>query len=896
MIDDESRRGAAVHVDRLHAASGGVGVQVRIDGGVSKRRSTVKTTVGEPPFVGRDTDLRAIEDGLHARRVVILHGTPGLGKSRLAREYAHAHATAYPGGMFLVPFDQTPPTELAKLLRGTGHTPYADEPIEDQCRRALEEIGSLGRALVIYDAVADEPILRDWLPYEGLDWHLIVTSTSASWARSWSVVDIAPLAPTAAQALVASILDDEAAAARLSAPIAAKAAGLTIELCASAAAARERLRRGRSVEGVSTELARQTMSSFESAWALLPEDARRALRLASAFEAPHVPWSLILGALQRLGWTMQAVEDAIDAARDRKLATGDSETIEIHRLVAQFVRAREALDVTTRRAMLSGLIECATHYGQRPNDPEQRARLLAHSLAAEDWADLIEDGRHWALIGNASAEAGRFRDALGWYRHAVAWAEGQGNASQLAATLHQNGLCHAGLGDYVAAGGCHQRAVELLEHGDANGRIDHAALSDALACVGLTLSREHKFQDALPWHLRALTSVERGDADGRVNGTTLGCCLFNIGQCHANLGAAADAMRWYERAIAPVKAGDPIGRVNGSLLAAILLALGAGCESRGEFDAALAWLERAVAAAELGDSHGRADFERVGQVLHRLASCHERVGKFEQALVWFQRAAVAKEKGDRFGRVNSHGIGMSLHRVGFCYASLGETERALGWFERALAAKEKGDPYGRVDPDLVGVSLYEIGACHRRLGRIDEARAYLERAVEAQTRGDVHGHVDPTTLGTSLHEIGCCHADLSQHDVALGWFTRAVSAKETGDHMGRVDSQSLGASLHEIGRCHQALGEHDVAPTWFERAIAAMDRGDTFGRVHRDRIGASCYQIGVCLERAGRHAEALTWFERAIAAHEHGSVLGQVDTHGLATSRDAALRCGVGAR
>ena len=34
--------------------------------------------------------------------------------------------------------------------------------------------------LLIYDAIADERTLRDWLPYAGLDWHLLITSTSAA--------------------------------------------------------------------------------------------------------------------------------------------------------------------------------------------------------------------------------------------------------------------------------------------------------------------------------------------------------------------------------------------------------------------------------------------------------------------------------------------------------------------------------------------------------------------------------------------------------------------------------------------------------------------------------------------------------------------------------------------
>ena len=156
----------------------------------ARRRSTVPSTDGDPRFTGRDAELGAIDAALRSGRVAVIHSPPGLGKSRLAMEYAHLYADAYPGGTFLVRFDQPPPTDLAKLLRDLGKPGYPDEPIEDQCRRALRELGASGPTLLTYDAIADERTLRAWLPYDGLDWHLIATSTSASWATSWTTVEL----------------------------------------------------------------------------------------------------------------------------------------------------------------------------------------------------------------------------------------------------------------------------------------------------------------------------------------------------------------------------------------------------------------------------------------------------------------------------------------------------------------------------------------------------------------------------------------------------------------------------------------------------------------------------------------------------------------------------------
>jgi signal recognition particle GTPase len=43
------------------------------------------------------------------------------------------------------------------------------------------------------------------------------------------------------------------------------------------------------------------------------------------------------------------VEDAIDEARDRRLAAGSGNSVEVHQLVARFVRDRGALEEPIRR-------------------------------------------------------------------------------------------------------------------------------------------------------------------------------------------------------------------------------------------------------------------------------------------------------------------------------------------------------------------------------------------------------------------------------------------------------------------------------------------------------------------------------------------------------------------
>ena len=83
------------------------------------------------------------------------------------------------------------------------------------------------------------------------------------------------------------------------------------------------------------------------------------LQVASTYVAPRFPAVLVVDARQRIGWETGTIEDAIDEARDRMLAAGDAESLQIHQLVTRFVRTRGPLDEAVERSLLRGLLEAA---------------------------------------------------------------------------------------------------------------------------------------------------------------------------------------------------------------------------------------------------------------------------------------------------------------------------------------------------------------------------------------------------------------------------------------------------------------------------------------------------------------------------------------------------------
>jgi hypothetical protein len=212
------------------------------------------------------------------------------------------------------------------------------------------------------------------------------------------------------------------------------------------------------VGDVEVELTAETTSSFESVWILLSSDAQLVLQVASTLVPLHVPASLIMSGLQRTGWDASRIEDAIDDARDRGLAGGDDDDVDVHQLVARFVRTHGPLNHTVRRSLFDGLMDTARAFSSHPGDLDLRRLMHAHSPSLDDWADLVTETFQLDAIGLAIVELGKHAEALPWLERAVAakvagdvLSSGGIHLASLGATLQSVGSCYANLGQYTEA-------------------------------------------------------------------------------------------------------------------------------------------------------------------------------------------------------------------------------------------------------------------------------------------------------------------------------------------------------------------------------------------------------------------------------------------------------------
>ena len=121
-----------------------------------------------------------------------VHGMGGVGKTQLAIEYAHAHATAYDLVWWIAAEEPAAiPDQVTALAVRLGLEPMAD-PVALQ-ELVYDRLRSVPGWLLIFDN-ADRPRNRPWLPGgplpPGIPGHVIVTTRRGGFAGLGPVLDL----------------------------------------------------------------------------------------------------------------------------------------------------------------------------------------------------------------------------------------------------------------------------------------------------------------------------------------------------------------------------------------------------------------------------------------------------------------------------------------------------------------------------------------------------------------------------------------------------------------------------------------------------------------------------------------------------------------------------------
>ncbi|MEV6974054.1 tetratricopeptide repeat protein [Kitasatospora sp. NPDC093806] len=822
--------------------------------------------VGE--FVGRDGLLLRLDVGARLRRVVVLHGSGGVGKTELAKAFGRwcrdtgavtgpdpvIWHTFEPGvasfgltgvidrlGRRLFPdderFDLLPPAKrqeaVERLLAArsllliwdnvesvysmpdpTGATPPLAEAQRAELRAFLERVARRGRSTVVLTSRTPE----DWLGPDPL--RIEVAGLDPEEAVEYAEQVLAPYPGTArrreqrAFGELLEWLDGHPLSMRLVLPSLAIREPRQVLDALMRGEARllgdEREARGASLA-----------ASIAYSLAHLPEADRRALAAVTLFQGTADANLLQLLSRHPLTPARFRDRDGEEWQRLLRRAAGlglltesAGAAFRLHpalpaHLTARW-RAEEADFAEQRAAALLALVDAQAHF----------CSLLHRELNGgnTDFALTAIDHQRrtvGSLLGHA-LDHGLWEQAL----HIV---------RPLDDYWDLRGL-------YAEARGWVDRARLALEGPDGGPPgLDTPAGALWVFLVGSEGQRQllRGRPDEAERSFRTIHEAVRRQPPGPERLANLAHSQQALGRVAVDRGDWEDAEQWYLRSLTVLEQLD-----REELTAVAHHQLGVIAHHRGRLADAERWTRQALAVHER-----RGGPQRAAPAYHQLGLLAQEQGRFEEAGNWYGRAlAVAEQLGDRPKAARIY------HQLATIATDLGLLAEAEEWCKEALAISEELGSR----PDTAR-SYHQLGMLASMRDRLREAEAWHRKALELrQDIGDRHG------TASSHHQLGLVAFQRGDLADAERWLARAMTVREElGDPAG------LSTTYHQRGVTAQAGGRAADAEAWYRKALEVSHRIED-----RPGLARTFGQFGLLAEEQGRPREALEWLVRSVTCFE----------------------------
>jgi tetratricopeptide (TPR) repeat protein len=538
----------------------------------------------KPNFTGREPQLDEIAAKLAVGGRIALTGLGGLGKSRLAIEYAHRHAADYEIVWWLrAETAATLVEDLALLAIALGLVPPGAADLGEAADLALRRLEGESRWLLIFDDAPGPDEIDGYLPKSGAG-HVIGTSRELAWRELAPPLRLPTLPPEDAAAfLVARSGDDDLKGAapalamelgRL--PLALEQAGAYVEENRTTLAAyldafrthqAELLR-----EGVPGDYPAPVATAWELSFRAIEKEAPAAAVLLEllAFFAPdaipmqlfldyqdHLPDALTDAVARPLGFDRDGVRPALRYS----LVEREGESLSIHRLVQAVTRERIGCDRRTSRITeVVSLIAAAFRFD--PADPlgwTWCGRLLPHALAASSHADgqSINQEIVTSMLNTAGLylqSRAQFGEARAAFERALRIDEAVYGSEhpRVATDVNNLGTVLRDLGELVEARAALERALQINEavYGPEHPRVATAVngLGNLLRDLGELVEARAAFERALRID-EAVYRSEHPRVATDVN--NLGTVLRDLGELVEARAAFERAVSIYERRLGP---------------------------------------------------------------------------------------------------------------------------------------------------------------------------------------------------------------------------------------------------------------------------------------------------------------------------------------------------------
>ncbi|KAH6881069.1 hypothetical protein B0T10DRAFT_551364 [Thelonectria olida] len=365
-----------------------------------------------------------------------------------------------------------------------------------------------------------------------------------------------------------------------------------------------------------------------------------------------------------------------------------------------------------------------------------------------------ETREYWVLQQKLLPHAER---CVGWVREAAEGTWDSGDESAIA-SLHMLGILYSDQGKFKEAEEMYEWALE--GHEKVLGR-DHTSTLAAVGNLGNLYRDQGKFKEAEEMYERALEDYEK--VLGRDHTSTLNT-VNNLGILYKDQGKFKEAEEMYERALEGKE--KVLGRDHTSTLATVGN-LGILYKDQGKFKEAEEMYERALEGYE--KALGR-DHTSTLNSIHCLGNLYEDQDKLKEAEEMYERALEGYEKA--LGRDHTSTLN-TVNHLGTLYSKQGKSKEAEEIYGRVLEGYEK--VLGRDHTSTLN-TVNNLGILYKDQGKFKEAEEMYERALEGYEKAFGRDHT--STLDT-VNNLGSLYKDQGKFKEAEEMYERALHGFQT---------------------------------------------------------------------------------------------------------------------
>ncbi|MBW4661068.1 MAG: tetratricopeptide repeat protein [Drouetiella hepatica Uher 2000/2452] len=701
-------------------------------------------------FVGREADLKTLQELLQQAQRVYIQGMGGIGKTELALQYAwqHYEQNTYSAGICWL--------RSREQDLGTQIVNFASVHLRLTIRDDLELPGQIadcwqrwpaGQVLVIFDDVTDYQDIKPFLPPQESRFQVLLTTRSYL-GQSLKQFEIRVLSETAALDLWRSMTDTERIDAQLEAaqslaqwlgylPLGLELVGryLAAKPDLSLAELQQRLERQRlgakalvQREAGMTAVHESVAAAFELSWQELAEPARQLSYLLSLFALAPIPWNLVEQSLP--DWDSEELEETRDLGLvDRSLLQRvGAGTYQLHQLIREFfIAQREAAPaapanpVTALKHTFCQVMVAVAK--QLPASPTQQ-EIVSITPAIPHLAEAATTLQAWvkdedlmwpyAGIGGFYAGQGAYSQAEPWYEQCLSSVQTRLGAEHpdVASSLNNLALLYKSQGRYEDAEPLYVQALEMYQR--LLGQ-EHPAVALSLNNLALLYYAQGRYEDAEPLLVQALEMRQR-----------------LLGQEHPNVAQSLNnlALLYY---------------------------------AQGRYEDAEPLLVQALEMRQrlLGQEH-----PNVAQSLNNLALLYYSQGRYKEAEPLYVQAL---EMWQRLLGQKHPDVALSLNNLAALYFSQGRYKEAEPLYVQALEMWQR--PLGQEHP-AVATSLNNLAALYKSQGRYEDAEPLYVQALEMRQR--LLGQEHPA-VATSLSNLALLYKSQGRYEAAEPLLVQAIA-------------------------------------------------------------------------------------------------------------------------